>query len=246
MPSVFLISSNTNTEPYPVYPLGMSVIAGALHRAGYEVIQYDMLASGNSLDHLRKTLEKTTPNYVGISIRNVDNVDSFTSHTNKYIQKVRDIINTTKNMNIPVLVGGAGFSLLPEEILDYIGADHGVIGEGEEKMVRLIEGLEKDLEVPRILGPEKGIPGKKLHSPLWAPELLEYYISESGIMNVQTKRGCENRCSYCTYPYLEGKRMRVRPPEHVADEIEMLCSHGADNFFLPTQYSMTVQGTTCW
>ncbi len=229
--NIFLISSNTNVEPYPVYPIGMSVIAGALTRAGHTVSQYDMLARGNSLDDLEKNILESKPDYVGISVRNVDNVDSFTSHENKYIFKVRQIINVVKKHNIPVLAGGAGFSLLPEEILDYIGADYGIVGEGEQKMVRLIAELQNGKNMPRILGPEEGISGKDICVPLWSEELLRYYIAESGVVNVQTKRGCENCCAYCTYPYLEGREMRVRPPENVVDEIEMLCSHGADNIF---------------
>ncbi len=231
MASVFLISSNTNVEPYPVYPIGMSVIAGALHRAGHEVFQYDMLVEGDSLAHLTKTLGRFDPDYVGVSIRNVDNVDSFTSHENGFIQKVREIVGTVKEFGVPVLAGGSGFSLLPDEILEFIGADYGVVGEGEQKMLRLIERLEKGQNTERIFGPEEGIPGAEIPVPQWDSRLLDYYIKESGVVNVQTKRGCEHRCSYCTYPYLEGKKMRVRPAKNVADEIEMLHAHGAEHFF---------------
>ncbi|NDV23255.1 lipid biosynthesis B12-binding/radical SAM protein [Desulfovibrio sp. JC022] len=231
MATIFLISANTNVEPYPVYPIGMSVIAGALHHAGHKVIQYDMLAAGNSLEHLRKSLTSAAPDYAGISIRNVDNVDSFTSHTNKYIHKAKLIVDTVKETGIPVIAGGAGFSLLPEEILEFTGADYGIVGEGERKMVDLISSLEQKKETPQIYGREKGIPGNEIQVPHWSPELLRYYIAESGVINVQTKRGCEHRCGYCTYPYLEGRKMRLRPVNEVADELEMLRTYGADNIF---------------
>ena len=39
---------------------------------------------------------------------------------------------------------------------------------------------------------------------------------------VQTARGCPHRCVYCTYPRLEGTRLRRRPPEAVADEMARL------------------------
>lgn len=231
MASVFLISANTNVEPYPVYPIGMSVIAGTLHAAGHEVVQYDMLATGNSLEHLRSTLAEVKPDYAGISIRNVDNVDSFTSHTNKYIHKTKVIVDVLKENETPVIAGGAGFSLLPEEILEYIGADYGVVGEGERKMVDLIERLGQGKAAPKIYGKEQGIPGAEIPVPRWDPELLRYYLEQSGVINVQTKRGCEHCCSYCTYPSLEGRKMRVRPVNEVADELEMLCNYGADNIF---------------
>ncbi|WP_319776899.1 lipid biosynthesis B12-binding/radical SAM protein [Maridesulfovibrio sp.] len=231
MATVFLISTNTNVEPYPVYPIGMSVIAGTLHAAGHKVIQYDMLAAGNSLEHLRKTLTETTPQYAGISIRNVDNVDSFTSHTNKYIYKAKLIVDVLKESGIPIIAGGAGFSLLPEEILEYTGADYGIVGEGERKMVDLINRLEHGETAPRIYGKEEGISGADIPMPRWDHKLLSYYLAQSGVLNVQTKRGCEHRCAYCTYPYLEGRKMRVRPVDEVADELEMLCKYGADNIF---------------
>ncbi len=226
-----MISTNTNVEPYPVYPIGMSVIAGALTQAGHRVFQYDMLAHGESLSALREKIAAFAPDYVGISIRNVDNVDSFTSHMNGYLEKVREIVTVAKEFGVPILAGGAGFSLLPEEILNFIKADYGVVGEGERKMVRLISCLEQGQEPDRIFGPEKGIPGNEIPAPLWSSELLDYYMAESGVVSVQTKRGCEHCCSYCTYPYLEGRKMRLRNVKSVGDEIEKLCGCGATDFF---------------
>ncbi len=48
MKRVLLASSNINREPYPVYPLGMAIVAAALADGGHIVEQYDFLASGES------------------------------------------------------------------------------------------------------------------------------------------------------------------------------------------------------
>jgi radical SAM superfamily enzyme YgiQ (UPF0313 family) len=40
--------------------------------------------------------------------------------------------------------------------------------------------------------------------------------------NVQTKRGCVFKCSYCTYPLLEGRRFRCREATDVVDELQQL------------------------
>jgi radical SAM superfamily enzyme YgiQ (UPF0313 family) len=40
------------------------------------------------------------------------------------------------------------------------------------------------------------------------------------MLNVQTKRGCSYKCIYCTYPLVEGRRIRMRSPESVVDELE--------------------------
>jgi radical SAM superfamily enzyme YgiQ (UPF0313 family) len=43
------------------------------------------------------------------------------------------------------------------------------------------------------------------------------YIGES--IGVQSKRGCPYDCAFCLYPYIEGKRVRYRPPEMVVRDI---------------------------
>jgi len=54
--------------------------------------------------------------------------------------------------------------------------------------------------------------------------LFDYprYIRRGGMGNVQTKRGCVFKCSYCTYPLLEGNHFRARSATDVVDEIESL------------------------
>ena len=50
--------------------------------------------------------------------------------------------------------------------------------------------------------------------------------------NVQTKRGCPFECTYCTYPVLEGKDLRLRDPAEVAEEVERLSKDfGVDYIF---------------
>jgi radical SAM superfamily enzyme YgiQ (UPF0313 family) len=63
--------------------------------------------------------------------------------------------------------------------------------------------------------------------------------------NVQTKRGCPFACIYCTYPLLEGRRMRLRPIEAIIAEIRTLIEvHGVsyvyfvdDIFNYPTDFA---------
>ncbi len=42
---VLLLATNKEVEPYPTYPLGMSVLATALQAHGHEVRQVDMLSA---------------------------------------------------------------------------------------------------------------------------------------------------------------------------------------------------------
>jgi radical SAM superfamily enzyme YgiQ (UPF0313 family) len=51
---------------------------------------------------------------------------------------------------------------------------------------------------------------------------LDQYRRFGSPIQIQTKRGCALRCSYCTYNNIEGKQYRLINPRRVADEIEIL------------------------
>ncbi|MDH7500809.1 MAG: radical SAM protein, partial [candidate division NC10 bacterium] len=70
--------------------------------------------------------------------------------------------------------------------------------------------------------------------PLPARDLLDLsnYLREGGSCNLQSKRGCAFRCTYCTYPLIEGRKVRLRDPKKVVAEMEGLQSkYGVDYFF---------------
>jgi radical SAM superfamily enzyme YgiQ (UPF0313 family) len=52
------------------------------------------------------------------------------------------------------------------------------------------------------------------------------------MLNLQSKRGCPFRCIYCTYPHIEGRKMRLMPPEAVAATALELEAAGAKYLFL--------------
>ena len=222
MSKFFLLSSNVNTDPYPVYPLGMAVVASALITAGHRIYQYDHLAAGCSEQRLRKSLKQFTPDFVGISLRNIDNVDSFSDEHEWYLAEIKLLVEIIRQETaVPVIVGGPGFSVLPEEILDYIAADYGVVGEGERALCDLITELEEGRFAPRIIKNNKDLlSGTDMASPRWDKDLVNFYIERSGMVNLQTKRGCPHNCNYCTYPTLEGRRLRTKEPEMVVEEIK--------------------------
>ena len=66
-----LISTNLVQTPYPVYPLGVAHLAGALEAAGHDVVHFDILASSD-LESLAAVLEKSQFDLIGLSIRNLE------------------------------------------------------------------------------------------------------------------------------------------------------------------------------
>jgi lipid biosynthesis B12-binding/radical SAM protein len=226
MSKVLLISSNLFTSPYHVYPLGMAVIASALSERGHIVNQFDSIVGDNPEDQLRGILRGFSPDFVGISIRNIDNVDSLSHDDSWCLSNEKRMVSLIRQCTeAPVILGGAAFSALPGEILDYVGADYGVVGEGERIICDLIGTLENGRAAPKILHhSDNPLKGAEMCPPLWKKDLIEFYITQSGMVNLQTKRGCPYNCSYCVYPSLEGKRFRFREPEAVIDDLERLQS----------------------
>ena len=233
MSSILMISSNTFAYPYPVYPLGMAMISSALSEKGHSVRQFDFYAQGRSVEKLKDEIKKISPDYIGISIRNIDDVDSLSSEsgvlkTEKHIVKI-----IREHTNALVIIGGSALSIMPKEILDYIDADYGIAGAGEKQIVDLIENLEKGIPFPGIssycpltMENTESVP------PLWDKDLVDFYIGKSGMLNLQTKRGCPYNCSYCIYPSLEGNKFRFREPDAVINDLEMATkSYNVDTFF---------------
>lgn len=231
MKRILLVSSNITREPLPVYPLGLAVLAAGLVGAGHRVEQFDFLASGESEARLRDRIAAFDPDYVCVSLRNLDNCDSTNSAGYPAVAK-RLVEVARETAGVPVIIGGPGFSILPEELLSYTGADHGIVGEGERAVCDLIRDLSSGGAPPRILRGKRLLAGDEMPSPLYDSGLVAYYREQSGMVNLQTKRGCPHACVYCTYPALEGNRFRHRDPAAVADDIERAgTDHGADHFF---------------
>lgn len=81
---VLLISANTLTEPYPVYPLGLDYVAGAI-AADHQVQIVDM-NSIRDYDSLGEIIRQFSPDVIGISLRNIDNTDATDERVYRSIQ----------------------------------------------------------------------------------------------------------------------------------------------------------------
>ena len=242
---VLLVSSNTATSPYPVYPLGLSMVAAAARDAGHGVAFFDFLQSGKSLDALTEVLHEERPGVVGVSIRNIDNVNLL--HEEKYIQQVKEIVACVRRESDAMTVaGGSAFSILPEKIIETIGADYGIVGEGEVAFAQLLAEIEASRKPPKgtIFRGGAALDPDCIPSAYYHKELLAKYLEDGSIATVQTKRGCPLNCVYCSYPALEGSRLRVREPGRVVDDVETLKNeHGANFVFFTDSVFNDDQGT---
>lgn len=170
---LLLTAANLCTDPYPVYPLGMSVIAKALTDAGHTVRQFDALADG--LNTLPETIRSFRPDAIGVSIRNLDTVNSRSPEKDLLKTPLRLIALCRAETGVPIFLGGPGYSLLPEKILALTGADYGIAGEGETATLELIRELEAGgTPTSRI---RRGTPGPQ-SAALYDDRILAWYQRE--------------------------------------------------------------------
>ncbi len=219
---ILLISANVTMSPYPIYPLGLSIVAASLKRAGHDVLQVDFLEQKTSLDAIASEVQQFRPGLIGISVRNIDNTNLV--HEQYYIQNVKNIVDRIRLVSpAKVLLGGAGFSLMPEAILAETGADFGIVGEGEILAAEFADNAARGIyPEKKVIGPSAMLSGDKISSALYDDRLLSFYLHSGNIASIQTKRGCTYKCVYCTYPVLEGSNLRPRDPKAVVDDIVLL------------------------
>ena len=232
--NILLISTNIVERPYPVYPLGISCLAGALKNAGHKVYQWDFLAQDCEIEPLKQLIKSIRPDVIGISIRNIDTVDSL--NRIKYLEHNKDIIKEVRKItDSSIIIGGPGFSILAKEIMDFLDPDYGVVGEGEEIMLSLVSQIESKTAPPKkIILNNQHINGYPDYPVLYEPEIASYYLKHGGMLNVQSKRGCPFNCAYCSYPYLEGKQLRFKDPEHVVEDMIRASQQTGINYFFIT------------
>jgi len=229
---VFLISSNIASTPYSVYPLGLSMIAASLKNAGHEIKQFDFLASGRSIEVLTETIKEFQPEIIGISIRNIDNVNLLNEQ--RYIDTVKNIVQEIKKASLAkIVLGGSGFSIMPQTILNSVGADYGIIGEGEGLVVDFINQAAKGIyPIDKIIRSAPKLCLNQIPSAYYDPEIMQFYLKSGNVASLQTKRGCTHKCVYCSYPILEGVNIRVRDTQAVVDDIQNLINNfGAKYIF---------------
>jgi radical SAM superfamily enzyme YgiQ (UPF0313 family) len=233
MKSVLLVSANQEKIPYPVAPLGLLYIARALKHNGIKVSILDLCFSKNISRDIKVAINSFKPDFVGVSIRNVDNL-TFPASVS-YLSEVKNVVKYVKtNTKASIILGGSAFSLFPEGLLRLTGCSMGIVGEGEEAFVKLIKSINFNSGNLNIVQNLAWIRENKFHQNridclkskdyVLGRELINnsLYSKFGGMGNVQTKRGCKFRCAYCTYPYLEGNYYRLRSPAIIAQEIKIL------------------------
>ncbi len=234
--NILLISPNTLTTPYPVYPIGLDYVAASVAK-NHRVRIVDMNCM--DLDELAVFMGEFQPQIIGISCRNIDNTDEGDSRF--FIRSYRRLVAWIRERSGAVIVcGGAGFTIMPEKIFAALEVDYGIIGEGERfgLLVEAIVAGDEPTDIPGVIAaggynePPRPWQGEQVRA--FDPKYPHhhFYIKKGGMLNLQSKRGCSFSCIYCPYPHIEGHRHRRVAPHEVAEMALCLQQAGARYLFM--------------
>ena len=243
-------------------PMGIGYLSSYLKREGHEVSLLDLnilTVSCKGREGILQRVRQYRPDLVGVPIMCTG------------MDQVRDIVSVVKReTDVPVVLGGAQASALPEHSLRFTGADYVVVGEGELTTAELVSALGLSADLSEVLGLGYMADEEfKLNAPrplvkdldslpipdwdLIAPRnyRIAPILSSAKawpIAPVVTSRGCPFDCTFCAGKSIWGKTYRYRDAVPVVDEIEMLMKDygvreifmGDDNFNLKTSHATEI------
>ena len=243
---VLLVSANQERSPDPVAPLGVCYVATAAAEAGHEVHVIDLCFSEDPPADVRVAVAAHRPEAIGISLRNVDNCAY--PDTVSYLPHYRAVVQACRTASeAPIVLGGSAFTTMPAHYLAALDVPYGVVGEGEVAFPALLARLAARASACGLAGiavRDAATAAVEVAPTAWLPAVdavradrrwidNRRYFEQGGMGNLQTKRGCHYKCTFCAYPVIEGRGMRTRDPEGIAAEVAaLLDAHGIDQFFV--------------
>src|SRR6187551_731548 len=223
-----LIHANPFQRVTPVPAYGLERVRTAAEDAGAEVELLDpYLVSEDPIGAAREAAERFRPDLIGLGIRIIDDcivVDRLdgdgpidVSFLLPEIRRLRDALAEAAP-EATFVAGGAGFSACPQECLEYLGIEHGVVGAGEAAIAALVSdrsggqtpGLVRKGQPDGIGAYHLGFAGPTRREPLYAP---------ANSFPVRTRIGCAMQCVYCTAANL-GRQHANGDLDVVLDEVE--------------------------
>jgi len=249
---------NPNRMKPPVAPLALDYLATALKKSQFQVDLLDLCFSTDVSLEIESYFARNDVLAVAVTLRNTD--DTYLASQDFCIDRYKQVVDLLKvKTDAPIILGGSGFSIMPQAILSYYGLDLGIWGEGEFSLPLLVDRIaaKQDYrDVPGLV--YRTSEGFRANKPeyfdlrnIGVPErgLIDNrrYFVEGGMGGVESKRGCPKGCIYCADPVGKGKKLRLRSPQSVADEIESLLEMGIDHlhfcdseFNIPENHALNI------
>lgn len=233
---------------YPASPpVALDYVAWELEKMGITSEVVDVAFTEQC--ELESLLQQNLYDGVCLTIRNLERT-VFSEKLHFPLPDIKELVNLVKKYCTgPIIVGGNGFSIAPERILEYLEVDYGIWGAGEEALPFLIsyiiDGEINPSTIPYLVYRDNGEIRKNAQSttreslPAVKRGYIDYHLyfspgheHFSGFGNVETKRGCPHKCAYCVEPEIKGHSVRVKSPEDVTREVDWFLRRGINYFFL--------------
>jgi radical SAM superfamily enzyme YgiQ (UPF0313 family) len=238
---------NPNRVQPPVAPLALDSIGEALHTRGMRARVVDLCCEGpfgsQMPESYLRDLDVGNVDAILLTVRNMD--DAYYFSQAPFLPQFRALVQSIREtFHRPIILGGSGFSIAPEPILGFLGADLGVAGAQEGDLLHLLASLgDEDAypEIPGLVWRE----GHRIRSNPPSPPTMDedffsprrtvnnpHYFQAGGMVGLETKRGCDGVCRYCVDPVAKGKRVFTKPLPYLIKEVESLVDQGVTVFHL--------------
>jgi len=234
---------NPNRMKPPVAPIAVDYLAHALKERRFDVEILDLCFVEDVPGKIKDCFARKEFLAVAVTLRNLD--DTFFVTQDFCIDHYREVVDHIKTQtSAPIILGGSGFSIMPQAILEYFDIDIGIWGEGEYSLPLVLDRIASNEDYRDVPGLIYRMQGKFHATPADYVELNSMsapnrsaidnyrYFIEGAMGNIETKRGCSKDCIYCVDPVGKGKKIRLRSPQSVADEVEALIEMGIDHLHL--------------
>jgi len=218
-------------------PLGIGYLAAYLEKFGFEVKIIDCRVLQIELENLLSLLKDPAPDIIGVTATVLEIEKAIT-----FSKAAREALPSSL-----LIIGGPHFTSSPLETMEKSAFDIGVVSEGEETLLEIVEMMaHTGAPAPDRLQAIRGIvyrdgghihtapprpyiedldslpfPARHLYPPLSCYRALPASYIRKPLGHLITSRGCPHQCIYCDRKVF-GNRFRARSPENVVNELEQL------------------------
>ena len=138
---ILLLQSYLGRSEPATFPVALATVAARI-KDKYELSGFDPNVSAAPEEELHAKIHHYQPDVIAVSLRNIDTTILFDPHIhyNGFLKTLEVIKEASKDL--PLVVGGAGFSLYAERIMhDNPVIDYGIYLEGEDTFAELLENM---------------------------------------------------------------------------------------------------------
>lgn len=219
-------------------PTSLLYVASVLENERHEIALLDAQAKGKNLEDVKRGVSKEQPEIIIIPTSTMSFIED--AMTLKDLKDISGAITTAF---------GSHVTFQPEESLQHEGIDYIVMREPEYIISDFVNAYEEGEDYKKVKGIGYRENGRTVINPPYPfienlddmPFPNREYISDFVYFNplvkklpwttALTSRGCPGKCNFCSSPSFYGKKLRMRSPENVVDEMERIKEKGYNEIF---------------